>query len=292
MTFAVVIATPTSLWACADRQLGRELRPSGVKIAIVQAFDGTALLTYAGLGLINRTEVSLWITRTLNTLDWPLEALLQEVARASRKRLLIEAAKEKQDQSFIASAFHQGVHRIYTIDKDARITPSYLPRRGINWEPAGAGKTIFEAHFERRRIEISRQIKLCERGSVRPLFIAKKLAELNAAVSAKASKTDGISAECIVVGYTLSGEHLRFRHWVFDAQSRLQTQKLTLVPHVFRGQLVTEVGNALWAPLIERVENTDPGEDSLAVWKECIAELGADMPARLAKIPVKSNDDF
>ena len=291
MTFAVVIATPTTIWACADRQLGKESRPTGVKIAIVQASDGTALLTYAGIGRIGTTEVSQWVGRTLTGLDWPLDRLLKQIADAAPKRLLPVAAIYKQNHAFIASAFHQGSHRIYTIDKDALAAPSYLPRRGIIWESAGTGRNILEKHYEDRRVAISRLIRLCDLGIVSTLFIAKQLAELNLAVSRKARTTDGISAECTVVCYALRGKDARFGHWAFDDKGFMQVQKMGLVPQVQRGQLTNEVGEALWGQLIEKIQ-ASPADDCLKVWKECIAELNANLQARLSKVTNKPDDSF
>jgi hypothetical protein len=292
MTLAIVIAAPDSIWACVDRQLGTDPRPTGVKVAIITAADGTALLAYAGVGRIGRTEVSRWVNQTLTGINWPLEQMLRQIARASLKRLLPEAARNDWNHSFIASAFHNGAHRLYVINKDARLTPQYLPRRGIAWEVAGAGERVIAKHFKSRGTAISQLIALNTRGIVSAKFVAEQLAKLNIAVSAKAHALDGISPECIVVHYTPQGANPRFDTWVFNDKGYAQNRGWGIVPHVFHGNSAMEQGKALWGPLIARQLSASPDEDPLKLFKESIAELRADMPARLATVPNTPDDRF
>jgi hypothetical protein len=150
MTFAVVMSTPSTTWACADRQLlypfGPLRDPTAVKISILQAEDGQALLTYAGLGELNNTEVSRWVTQTLSGVNANLNAMMGKIACAAKRNI-----PTTWQHRFIAAGagrqHNQGKRVVYRLSKPGKVGTFYAPlaTRQIYLEASrlGAERTVF-----------------------------------------------------------------------------------------------------------------------------------------------------
>ncbi len=265
MTFAVVLASRTAIWACADRKLTNRqnaLRSSksGVKITSIGAIDGQALLAYAGVGRVYDTQVSWWVYRTLRGLNWPLERLLERVSDAAQRRLVRHARQARTTHCFIASAIRNGRHCLYVIDvlksppQVTRFPPRSRSQGMIGISGIGVIYALRQERMWMRRI--TRLLKPYERGQVSGIFIASQLAALNRAVSAHARVTgdETVSAESVVIfRQTNSKRGMGGEYWCFDADGVQHNDEETQVPSVSHGFPVSELQGAIMTDINRRL---------------------------------------
>jgi hypothetical protein len=292
MTLAVVFASRTAIWACADRQLGDDARATGVKIAVITAVDGAALLTYSGIGRIRGTEVSRWVCRTLCTLDWPLENQLAQILSAAPKELLKIAKERGWGHVFLVGAIREKKPRIYAFGRRRiweKLGMRYSAVKGV---VNGSGEPYATKYEQPRLRHISTLVRQYDRGHVSAEFIAQQLSKLNIAVSARSRREDGISPECIVVQYQTKTINPGARSWMFDSEGNARSLPWGTLPQIVRGQLVTDIGDALWGPLIAHVVDPGSTDDFEKRWRDAIAATRVDMDSRLAKVLKKPDDSF
>jgi hypothetical protein len=123
MTLVISVQTRGSLWLVADRRLsqrGRSPIDDAVKIACVEATDGVALVSYAGLGATAlRNQPSEWIIRALLGEErgrLTLEQSLGVLAKAMQREFLPHLRQMRDRRhAFVAPAFLGSEPRLYTI---------------------------------------------------------------------------------------------------------------------------------------------------------------------------------
>jgi hypothetical protein len=300
MTFAVVLASRSAIWTCADRQLtdrnDAKSGRSGVKITGLETKDGVALLAYAGIGRVRDTQVSRWVYRTLCGHNMPLEWSLGQVCNRAHKRLAPHVQRAGQTHFFIASAIRDGLHFIYEID--LRITPPTVIRReprtrsNVMIMVSGIGASYALPGEQARLKRIARMIKQYERDKVSGEFIAAELAALNRAVSTRAfaNGDQTISPESVAMHWHPKGRKAARLQWCFDATGKSYRDPTSHVPVVSCGMPMSELSEVLWGDVERRLRALPPGS-----WPEDLGSLVPDMAttnARLAKIPDTPDDEF
>jgi hypothetical protein len=268
MTLAVVLTSRRSTWARADRALavGRRRDPKpGTKIAaIIVTRDGEALVTYAGVGRVSDTQVSHWIVRTLLQRARSIESSLQHVSAAAHRRLLPWVHQAATPHVFIAAAISNRKHAAYWFDP--RGTPGAVNKilpHGLESHFLFSGSGMFAAQrYEApRMLRIKRLVHRYERGKLSPQYIASELAALNRAVSARlqAAGDNSVSSECVV-----ALRHRGFRggagQWFFDATGNVQ-QGQGQIPTVSNGMPISDITEALWQDMIERMKRAASPEE-------------------------------
>lgn len=301
MTFAVVLASRTAIWACTDRQLtdirnaGRSSK-SGVKITSIETRDGVALLVYAGIGRVRDTQVSQWVYRTLRSLNLPLERLLEHVSDAAQRRLAPHVRRVGSTHFFIAAAIRDRRHYLYEID--LRTSPPqvirYEPRtRGqVRIGITGSGAIYALRHERSRMISIARSIRQYERGNVSAKFIASQLASLNAAISARAY-ADGdntVSPEAIVIHRHPNSQKSGGQQWCFDAAGKQYNDPDATVPTVANGLPVSDIVGALMGEMRQRMRATPA--DATPERRINVLPDEATMRALFERISDKPDEEF
>jgi len=268
MTFAVVLASRSAIWACADRQLTDQHNPllsskSGVKITSIETKDGVALLAYAGIGRVKDTQISWWVYRTLRGLNMPLERSLEHISDAAQRRLA-PYVRHAGAHFFIAAAIRDGKHYVYEIDLHKR------PPQVIRYEPrtrsqvqtgiSGSGAT-YALRYEKPRIRnIARLVKHYEHEKVSSEFIASQLASLNASISARARAVgdNTISPESIVIHRHPKSKKSDGQQWCFDPAGKTYSDPDAAVPIVGCGLPVSEITRALMDDFLQRIRAMPP----------------------------------
>lgn len=206
MTFALVVASQNSLWACADRQLSRgnppPPDPSGVKIACVDAADGVAVITYSGVGRGNKRQVSEWIGRLLHGFGGTLDQTLVHIGEVAHDRLAPYARTFRKPHRFIAAAKRAGTHCLYNVDPlrpppRVGLQPAAYPEQNL-FLPDGYGKDLAVRSIK----SLDRRIRQFDSGQISASRVARKLAALNRGVAAKYGPW--VSPECVVCWRTMN----------------------------------------------------------------------------------------
>lgn len=228
------------MWACADRQIlyprGGLPDPTAVKISILKAEDGLALLTYAGLGELNNTEVSRWVTQTLSGVNVPLNMMIAKIAVATQRNI-----PPKWQQRFIAVGagrkHNQGKRLVYRLSKPGKMGVLPLGGRQVRLEYAGSG-TPHLKHEQSRIQTLRRLARRFEDGYVSPITVAKQFAQLNIAISGHAGgRENGISPDCLVA--YLANDNSKAQDWAFDAKGRVANLPY-LIPSIANGWVYSE----------------------------------------------------
>jgi len=302
MTFAVVLASRTAIWACADRQLTDKQNPrrsskSGVKIVAIETPDAVALLTYAGVGSVRDTQVSQWVYRTLRGLNnIPLERSLEHIADAGRRRLVQYAKRESIDHFFTAAAIRDGKHYVYDIDlrKNPPLIIRRIPktRNQVKIGMSGSGG-LYVYRYEFSRLKwLARLIRQYEREKVSAEFVARQLASLNVSISARA-RADGnntVSPESIVIHRHPKGKRAGGRQWCFDANGNTIDDLDAAVPTLANGMPVSEITAAIMRHTLQQMRTPTPDgkpRHHFEAWPDA-----ATTQALLDRIPDTPDDKF
>jgi hypothetical protein len=230
LTLVFGVATAESIWLLADRRLTRgnkTYRDDSIKMVVLDALDGVALLGYAGLGETpGGTEPSEWMSRVLRGRRLAVERSLEVLAGAASEQL---PKHLKESGHVIASvAIVDGQPRVYTIEVGPK--PGQLLCRRLvyksGWPPpficVGTGEVYLRRHLdESRQRDLLRLVKACNKGKVSPLAVCDYLAWLNYEASIFVST---VGADCVAMS--------RFNMSRFKAGSPRQRLGNALVAYV------------------------------------------------------------
>jgi hypothetical protein len=300
MTFALVFASHGSIWASTDRQLTdrRPYRsgPTGTKVTCIFAPDGLALLVYAGVGRVGDTQVSQWVYRTLLGRKIPIEACLEHVCDAARRKLRIHALRTGGGHMFLAAAHLGGRPSLYAMDIMQPGNPlrQEFPRTRTHVisRCCGSGARYAES-LERARItKISRLISRHDAGQISAMVVARELAALNIAVSERARNAavpdKSISPDCVVCCRNSAGGG---SYLAFDATGQLDRREPNPnLPIVAFGEPVSGMANEWKAEMRRRMETLPP--DATPEQFDAIAP-DADFYRSLPdRVPNKTDEEF
>jgi hypothetical protein len=308
LTFALVVASHSSVWACTDRQL-TDVRPgrstkSGVKVTCIEARDGVALLTYAGIGRVLDTQVSWWVYRSLISRDLPLEQSLGFIVDASLRRLRRAWVQLAGGHLFLAPALNKGKHRLYVIDLSQQPPNLYRrisPRRRSETIVAatGSGTRYMLTEVPRFRL-LRRVIKQYNRRNVSEDFVAGQLAAINVAISARARAQsppdNSISAESIVINRN-DAKRGGGAPWCFDADGkRAWGDKSASIPHVGPGgSAMSDLVREVMAVMEKRFEGIPSREgEPPPEWFRAVEDTSwtKELQERVSKISDEPDEEF
>jgi len=301
MTFAVVLASRTAIWACADRQITDLRGPkysskSGVKITCIETKDGVALLAYAGIGRVRDMQVSQWAYRTLRGVNLPLEGSLEHVSAAAQRRLAPLVLRMRTGHFFIAAAIRYRKHYIYAIDllnqPPKIIRHETRTRNEVRIGVAESGAPYALRHEQSRMKGIARLIKQHERGVVSAELVASQLASLNEAINerAKSNGDNSVSPESIVIYRHPRSKKSGGRQWCFDLAGKPYNDPDALVPTGVSGFPLSELADGIMGEMLKRMRAT-PAD---ATPEQRLAAMPNDetMRALVARIPDKPDEQF
>lgn len=304
MTFSVVLASRTSVWACTDRQLtdprpGKS-GPTGVKITAIHADGGFALMAYAGVGRVRDTQVSRWVYRTLVGKGLTLEDAMVLVADAAQRRLAPFAPRVRGGHFFIASAIRPGAHCLYAIDvaKTSARPRERIEARGRNhsqFAVTGSGAPI-ATEFERSRlVRISRLVRRHNMGKLSAEAIAFEFAALNIAVSSRMRSmtppNQTVSAESVVAVINRRPRRMDagdLRQWCFDANGTPAADPVERIPEVSRGIPLSDIVDAMG----EVLRQGQWREMTQATHSERFAAMNAETTAAISGVSAKPDEQF
>ncbi len=124
MTLVVSINGPDTIWLMADRRLsspGKRPKDDGIKVMLVEATDGKAILGYSGVGATARgTQPADWMAAVLRGRKLSLEASLGAIADAIKREfprhMLLMPRGGAAAHNVVAAALVDDQARVYTID--------------------------------------------------------------------------------------------------------------------------------------------------------------------------------
>jgi hypothetical protein len=218
MTFVLAVARKKSIWMLTDRRLTFERkapRDDAVKQVALETSDGVALLGYCGLGITAKgTEPSAWVRRALRGQNLPLEQALGVLADAARaelpRHLDMISGFVPPAHSMVVAAFIAGEPRVYSIDLarpkgqtdykfryTRHVTEHQTPGGPVPpWLAiAGSGAVAYLARPRDWEDRLSVVLTAHDDGRIPPVAVAKYLAKLNQAISAREAT---VSPSCIV----------------------------------------------------------------------------------------------
>jgi hypothetical protein len=300
MTFALVFASHGSIWASTDRQLGdpRPYRsgPTGVKVTLLFASDGLALLVYAGIGRVWDTQVSQWVYRTLLSRKISLESSLEHICDAAGRKLRVHARRAGSGHLFLAAARVGGRPCLYTMDIMRPTSPlgceQPRTRTQVISRSCGTGAHYAET-FERTRItKISRLIRRYDTGKISAFIVARELATLNTRVSERARSASppdtSISSECVVCCRNFAGGG---SYLAFDANGQIdRLEPNPKLPIVAFGEPISGMAEEWISEMQRRLQSLPP--DATPEQRDAIApdaDYYRSLPERVIRKP---DDEF
>ncbi|MET7700420.1 hypothetical protein [Streptomyces sp. NPDC005485] len=113
MTLAITLVTPNGVWGSTDHRLttypgGRLVTDSSVKHVVIRCHDGSALLSYTGLGRVGRLDVSEWMRGVLRGQSRTLDETLIDLSQQATACFGAEAKALGVFHVFLAGAFLGG----------------------------------------------------------------------------------------------------------------------------------------------------------------------------------------
>lgn len=213
MTFVFTVSTSRTAWLLVDRRLSWRGRPpddTGKKLIGVDAVDGKVLIGYCGLGKTSLgTEPSEWMARTLRGVNLPLEQMLEALCAAAERRLPRFVNEIGGYHVMIAAGFRNGEPRTYVIEVAGGRTPKVtlvwrtwkvyqeFGQRGPFFASGGSGAVALKKQRSIRSTSAIHVLRAYERGTIKPLTVARYLARWNMAAAA-ADTSHRVSKRCIV----------------------------------------------------------------------------------------------
>ncbi|SEC35721.1 hypothetical protein [Streptomyces sp. KS_5] len=110
MTLVITLVTPHGVWASTDHRLtahpdGSVITDSSVKHVIIRCPDGSALVSYTGLGRVGQLDVSNWMREVLRGETRSVNESLIDLREQATARIGSQAKSLDIRHAFLAGAF-------------------------------------------------------------------------------------------------------------------------------------------------------------------------------------------
>lgn len=282
MTFVLSLQTRDSLWLVADRRLSAPERlpiDDALKVATVEATDGLAIISYAGLGrTASGTEPSTWISNTLRGQRGTVEELLGVLANAMRQEFVPHMKIRGSGvfpHSMVIPAFVGKRQCIYSIDLVVAATevrfrytrhiwggallPMQIPATSAI---AGSGAAALIAMGEWRR-PILRLIGAYNRKRVSAMTVSDHLARL--CYDVYRNTADGtVGPRCVVVWRNAKGSAYRGGGANAFYTEGQRDQNGPVIPSIANGMDVAAISTIImkhsWGPMVRELQAMVDGE--------------------------------
>ena len=137
MTLAITLVTPNGVWGSTDHRLttypgGKLVTDSSVKHVVIRCPDGSALVSYTGLGRVGSLDVSEWMRGVLRGESRTLDETFVDLRQQATARLGAEAKVANVFHVFLAGAFLGG--RPWAVEIKNLRPPSAFWSSGIRAE--------------------------------------------------------------------------------------------------------------------------------------------------------------
>jgi hypothetical protein len=223
--------TPDGIWSSADHRLtsypgGKLITDSSDKQLVAQCPDGSALVSYTGLGRVDGLDVSAWVREVLRGESRTVDEMLIDLREQATARIGRQAARARVPHAFIFGAFLRGRPWAGEIRNVRSLEDLAAGRVQSEFETAAfevTGRSLIRAgsgHLAIQPHDLALLEKIGPRRPRRPEDFMRVLADVNrrAAESPRpASKT--VSRACSVVFMPPSGHDVK-REWFGPEEER------------------------------------------------------------------------
>lgn len=284
MTLILSVQTPRSIWLLADRRLsapGKVPVDNAIKIAVLQAADGVALVGYAGLGSTAiGTQPSDWIINVLTGRHYPIEVSLRTVAKCVGEEFSrhLEAGDglRPSAHNFLAPSIVYDTIRLYSIDFTSfkqksqlgfrlhqKECPSACSPVAVPFGICGSGTAALLKNMKWKR-PLLRAIKAYESGKISENPVTALLAEI--CMLAHENTADGsVGPRCIVAWRNKLESPRRGGggHVFYNGYERMT--ELPALPTILNGKDMRAFNKLVWQeylkPQIEHMNREEKREE-------------------------------
>jgi hypothetical protein len=254
MTLNITIVAPWGIWQCSDLRLTRWPRGDivddySIKHVTARCTDGTALISYTGLGRVGQYSVSDWLRRTLRGESRTVDDTLSFIREKATSRLGRNAASLGIRHTFIVGAFLAGRPWAAAITNMSPDRPlERPPTRTFNTSALMVGEDYRPMAFVTgaREAVAPEDMTLLDRISTRwpkrPIDYRRLMAEINRRASKQRPFGKLISEACVTAYIPPAGEPFEHEtHWWGLTRPSVERQ----VPSLLFGIDLTELNQVM-----------------------------------------------
>ena len=250
MTLNITIVAPWGIWQCSDLRLTRW--PSGevvddysIKHVAARCTDGTALISYTGLGRVGRDSVSDWLRRTIRGESRTVDETLIFIRENATSKLCRAAANLGIRHTFIVGAFLAGrpwAVAVTNMSPDRPLESPPVPEFNTSAIMVGSPRRPMAFVTGARDAVGPEDMALLDRISTRrpkrPIDYRRLLAEINRRASKQRPFGKLITEACVTAYIPPTGEPFEHEtHWWGLTQPSIQRQ----IPSLLFGIDLTEL---------------------------------------------------
>lgn len=257
MSLTITVVSEAGIWQSSDHRLSNDngiIPEDTIKHIQMGCTDGKALISYVGIGSVDKTHISDWVRKLLRGSNGTIENNLSIIKETADKRLTPHCKSLCMPHTFSIGAFVNNEPRIYFItnrlNKSPKIVADTFSFRGIRLKnPRGSIiniEGIGSSALQRKVLKhINRIIKKNWNKPTLNKQVMDYLAFLNKTVARHPDYKNYISEDCLV-SYLLRDGTAAHKFYKNEKSTRTET-----IPFIARGFDIKELLDAIGDDMIE-----------------------------------------